>query len=311
MGTDANTLHDLMLGDRLVDELDTPAVLVDLDLLERNIARMAAFAREHGVQLRPHAKSHKTLQIAERQRTAGSSGLTVAKLDEAEAFLDHGFDDLFVANEVVGMDKWQRLVTLQERGRVAAGIDSPEAADGLDRVANASGARVPVLIEVDSGLGRAGVQPGDAALHLAQHVSNLGNLTLRGVFTHAGHAYGATSAEEVARGDRQRRGIAQHWSSHAHRAQSCMYRRQSCRPSCWRAGRASLRGHASAGQRRRTMSRVGCAVIGSGFAGSTFAEAVRYASDAELVGIARLAAVAIVEAARAAVSGAWEEVEQP
>src|SRR5215831_9888976 len=101
MGTDANTLHDLMLGDRLVDELDTPAVLVDLDLLERNIARMAAFAREHGVQLRPHAKSHKTLQIAERQRTAGSSGLTVAKLDEAEAFLDHGFDDLFVANEVV------------------------------------------------------------------------------------------------------------------------------------------------------------------------------------------------------------------
>src|SRR6185436_7870830 len=108
-----------MLLDRTLDELDTPCVLIDLDLVERNIERMAGFAAEHGVQLRPHAKSHKTLGLAERQRTARCAGLTVAKLDEADAYLSAGFDDLFIANEVVGVDKWQRLARLQERGRVA------------------------------------------------------------------------------------------------------------------------------------------------------------------------------------------------
>jgi D-serine deaminase-like pyridoxal phosphate-dependent protein len=188
-----------MLLDRTLDQLDTPCVVVDLDVLERNVERMARFAREQGVRLRPHAKSHKTREIAERQRTAGSAGLTVAKLDEAEAYLSHGFDDLFVANEVVGNDKWQRLAAYQQRGRVAVGIDSISGADGMDAVARAQGVHVPVLIEVDSGLGRAGVLPGDATLKLAQHVRGLSNLRLEGVFTHAGHAYGAASPEEVAR----------------------------------------------------------------------------------------------------------------
>src|SRR5262245_49153611 len=164
-----------------LDQLDTPAVVVDLDVLEQNVERMAAFAREHGVQLRPHAKSHKTREIAARQRAAGSSGLTVAKLDEAEAYLATGFDDLFVANEVVGVDKWQRLCGMQRRGRVAIGVDSVEAAAGLDAVAGDAGVSVPVLIEVDSGLRRAGVQPGEAAAALAEQVGSLRNLELRGV----------------------------------------------------------------------------------------------------------------------------------
>ncbi len=185
--------------DQTLDQLDTPCVLVDLDVLERNIERMARFAVAQGVTLRPHAKSHKTLGVAERQRAAGCTGLTVAKLDEADAFLAAGFDDLFIANEVVGEDKWRRLVALQQRGQVAIGIDSPEAADGLNAVASAEGVAVPVLIEVDSGLGRAGVLPGDPVLQLAQHLSRLRHLRPRGVFTHAGHAYGAASPEEVAR----------------------------------------------------------------------------------------------------------------
>jgi D-serine deaminase-like pyridoxal phosphate-dependent protein len=182
-----------------LQELDTPAVVVDLDVLERNVERMAEFAKAHGVALRPHAKSHKTLGIADRQRRAGSRGLTVAKLDEADAFLTAGFDDLFVANEVVGIDKWRRLVAMQRRGSVAIGIDSIEAAEGLDRISGAAGIRVPVLIEVDSGLLRAGVQPGAATLALAQQLAGLRHLNLRGLFTHAGHAYGATSADEVKR----------------------------------------------------------------------------------------------------------------
>src|SRR4029079_14103261 len=95
---------------RSLQDLDTPAVVIDLDVLENNVTRMAQFAQAHGVALRPHAKSHKTLGVAERQRDAGCAGLTVAKLDEAEAFLAAGFDDLFVANQVVGVDKWERLV---------------------------------------------------------------------------------------------------------------------------------------------------------------------------------------------------------
>jgi D-serine deaminase-like pyridoxal phosphate-dependent protein len=179
--------------------LDTPAVVIDLDVLERNVARMAQFAQVHGVALRPHAKSHKTLGIAKRQRLAGSRGLTVAKLDEADAYLAAGFDDLFVANQVVGNDKWQRLVEMQRRGSVAIGIDSAEAAEGLDRIAIRAGIQVPVLIEVDSGLRRAGVQPGAEALALAEQLAHLGGLDLRGLFTHAGHAYGAESPAEVAR----------------------------------------------------------------------------------------------------------------
>jgi D-serine deaminase-like pyridoxal phosphate-dependent protein len=187
------------MGGQHIHDLDTPAVLVDLDILERNVRRMASFAQSRGVTLRPHAKSHKTVGIAERQRAAGSRSLTVAKLDEAAAYLAAGFDDVFVANEVVGNDKWRRLAGLQHQGTVAIGVDSAEAADGLEAVARAAGVEIPVLIEVDSGLQRAGVQPGPDALELATHISRLHAVRLRGVFTHAGHAYAAHSPEEVAR----------------------------------------------------------------------------------------------------------------
>ncbi len=182
-----------------VQALDTPAVLVDLDVLERNVGRMATFAAEHGIGLRPHAKSHKTLGIAERQRSAGARGFTVAKLDEADAYLAAGFDDLLIANEIVGIDKWRRLAAMQDRGSVAAGVDNVQAAAGMAEVARGAGVTVPVLIEVDCGLRRAGVQPGQAALELAQKVAGMSGLNLRGVFTHAGHAYAAESPAEVAR----------------------------------------------------------------------------------------------------------------
>lgn len=182
-----------------VGALDTPAVLVDLDVLERNVARMAAFAAEHGIGLRPHAKSHKTLEIAERQRSAGARGFTVAKLDEADAYLAAGFDDLLIANEIVGIDKWQRLAAMQRRGSVIAGVDSVQAAAGMADVARQVGVTVPVVIEVDCGLRRAGVPPGQAALELAKEIATMSGLNLRGLFTHAGHAYGAESPAAVAR----------------------------------------------------------------------------------------------------------------
>jgi D-serine deaminase-like pyridoxal phosphate-dependent protein len=184
---------------RDLDQLDTPALLVDLDRMERNIARMAAFAREHSVTLRPHAKSHKSAAIARRQIAAGAGGLTVAKLDEAEAFLEAGFTDLFIANQVIGEHKWERLAGLAQRGSVAVGIDNADAARGLGDVAKAQSVVVEVVIEIDTGLHRAGVLPGEPALRLAETISRLDGVRLRGIFTHAGHAYGAHSPDEVQR----------------------------------------------------------------------------------------------------------------
>src|SRR5579871_984786 len=182
-----------------LEDLDTPAVVVDLDRLEDNIAHMARLAAEAGVNLRPHTKSHKTIGIARRQLAAGSTGITVAKLDEAEAFLQHGVRDIFVANEIAGRPKWQRAAELQQRGSVAVGLDSLVAARGLSEAASERGVRIPVLNEVNTGLHRTGLAPGDAVADLAERVAALAGVELRGVFTHAGHAYGAASRAEVER----------------------------------------------------------------------------------------------------------------
>src|SRR5215831_18769636 len=119
-----------MLGSS-TDALSTPAVVVDLDVLERNVRRMAARAEEAGVRLRPHAKTHKCPEIAALQRAAGAWGLSLAKVGEAEVFVDAGFDDVFVAYPVVGEDKARLLLALSERARLAVGVDSLEGAESL------------------------------------------------------------------------------------------------------------------------------------------------------------------------------------
>jgi D-serine deaminase-like pyridoxal phosphate-dependent protein len=182
-----------------IDDLDTPAVLVDLDRLERNIRDMARLAADARVGLRPHTKSHKTAGIARRQLAAGAAGITVAKLDEAEAYLEQGVTDIFVANEVAGNQKWTRTAALQERGAVAVGVDGVETASGLSDAASARGVQVPVLIEIDTGLHRAGLSPGEGVADLAERIAAMRGVTLRGVFTHAGHAYAAHDLEEVRR----------------------------------------------------------------------------------------------------------------
>ncbi|HEY2595877.1 MAG TPA: alanine racemase, partial [Chloroflexota bacterium] len=182
-----------------LDDLDTPAVVVDLDRLEHNITRMARLAATAGVNLRPHTKSHKTAGIARRQLAAGSTGITVAKLDEAEAYLNEGVRDIFVANEIAGRRKLRRAAELQEQGSVAVGLDSLAAARELSDAANERGVRIPLLIEVDTGLHRAGLPPGETVADLAGRVAALPGVDLRGVFTHAGHAYAAPSRAEVER----------------------------------------------------------------------------------------------------------------
>ena len=176
-------------------DLDTPALLVDLKALQGNIERAAAAALAARKRLRPHTKTHKCLQIARMQVDGGARGLTVAKLGEAEVFADGGFDDLFVANELVGAAKIERLGALARRVRVSVGVDSLECAEGLTRASQIAGAPLPVRIEVDTGHHRAGVRSVAEAVALAQRISEIPALALTGVFTHEGHVYAANSED--------------------------------------------------------------------------------------------------------------------
>ena len=184
-----------MLGSS-IDALSTPAVVVDLDVLERNVRRMAARAEEAGVRLRPHAKTHKCPEIAALQRAAGAWGLSLAKVGEAEVFVDAGFDDVFVAYPVVGEDKARRLLALSERARLAVGVDSLEGALTLAAPFRAASRTLDVMLKVDVGYGRVGVLP-ERAVEVARQVAELPGLSLRGVFTHAGHGYLAETRQGV------------------------------------------------------------------------------------------------------------------
>src|SRR5689334_17416946 len=128
-------------------ELDTPALIVDLDRLESNIRGMADIARAGGKALRPHTKTHKTPEIARMQLAAGAVGLTVAKLGEAEVLADHGFTDLFIANQIVGPPKHERLFKLMDRARVTVGVDGNENFQLLSDAAYRAGVTVPVRLE--------------------------------------------------------------------------------------------------------------------------------------------------------------------
>jgi D-serine deaminase-like pyridoxal phosphate-dependent protein len=181
-----------------VDAVETPAVLVDLDIVVRNIAAMAERARGSGVRLRPHAKTHKVVEIGRMQIAAGASGLSVAKATEAEVFAAAGFDDLFIAYPVVGADKGRRLLALAERVRLAVGVDSEEGARTLSGAFHAAGQQLDVLLKVDVGFHRVGVEPA-RAVETARRIADLPGLRVRGLYTFAGHAYSAETPEGVAR----------------------------------------------------------------------------------------------------------------
>ncbi len=185
-----------MRGHRFVEDLPTPCAVVDADILEHNLARMAAVARQTGVRLRPHVKTHKTVEIARRQMEAGATGLTVAKTSEAEVFADHGFGDLFIAYPVVGAAQTRRLLDLADRVRLTVGVDGIEGAAALGQAFRLAGRRARVRLEVDVGLGRTGVAP-DRAVETARRIVLVRGLELVGVFTHAGQAYRAESAGQL------------------------------------------------------------------------------------------------------------------
>ncbi|MCA9025569.1 MAG: DSD1 family PLP-dependent enzyme [Planctomycetaceae bacterium] len=168
-------------------ELDTPAYCLDIDTLETNIDRMASFLAERGKQWRPHAKCHKTPEVAKRQVAAGATGVTVAKVSEAEVYADAGITDILIANLVVGPQKLARLAELCREANPVVCCDHFAQAEALSEVCQRAGVTCRVVIEMDIGMNRVGVRPGKDTLELAQAVDRLPGIDLVGVMGYEGH----------------------------------------------------------------------------------------------------------------------------
>lgn len=181
------------------DTIDTPAVLIDLDAVGANIAAMAVIADEAGVKLRPHAKTHKMPEIARLQIQAGSTGVTVAKLGEAEVMAAAGIRDLFIAYPIVGPAKLERLCRLAAENEIRTAADSWIVLEGVARAAARQGVRIKVLLEVDLGFGRTGLQTPDETIELAKRSAGLEGIEIAGLMAFAGQGYTAASREELER----------------------------------------------------------------------------------------------------------------
>jgi D-serine deaminase-like pyridoxal phosphate-dependent protein len=167
-------------------EIDTPALLLDLDAMERNLAAMARFFSAGPTRLRPHYKNHKCPALARRQIDAGAIGMTCATLSEAEALVSNGFTNILISSELAGDRKIARFVDLARQVDIKAVVDSPRAAAALGAAGRAKENRLGVLVNVNVGQNRTGVAPGEPVLELARKVLAEG-LWLRGLMGYEGH----------------------------------------------------------------------------------------------------------------------------
>ncbi|NOG68986.1 DSD1 family PLP-dependent enzyme [Roseicella sp. DB1501] len=181
------------------EEVDTPALLLDLDALEANLDSMAALLAPTGVKLRAHAKTHKSPVIAHLQMARGAVGQCVQKVGEAEALAWGGVPDILVSNQVVGPSKLARLAALARIARIAVCADDPAQVAAIAAAAEAAGVRIPVLVEIDCGAGRCGVSPGPAAVALAERIAASRHLRFGGLQSYHGSAqHKRTPAEREA-----------------------------------------------------------------------------------------------------------------
>ena len=165
-------------------DLDTPTLVADLDVLQRNIDGMAARCRQLDIPLRVHSKTHKVPEIAKLQIAAGSQGITCQKLGEAEVMVDAGIDNILIPYNIVGKPKRKRLTALVKRAHVTVALDSEETATGISQQAIADSCVVPVIVELDTGSGRCGVQSPQEAQRLAQQIMKMKGVDFQGVMTY-------------------------------------------------------------------------------------------------------------------------------
>ncbi|MCX5581000.1 alanine racemase [Kaistia terrae] len=174
----------------------TPGLVLDLDVLDRNLDEMAAIARSAGVELYPHAKTHRMADAGRRQIARGAHGLCVAKLGEAEAFADAGIERLFIANPIFGAENGARALALSRRADALFATDSVDAAASIGAVFAAAGEKVRMMLAIDSGLGREGVSPAKA-VDVAKAISGAPGVDLVGIYTHEGATYGAKDKADL------------------------------------------------------------------------------------------------------------------
>lgn len=180
-------------------QLDTPALLIDLDLVRGNIAAMQTKADKYGVALRPHTKTHKMPELAKMQVAAGARGITVAKVGEAEVMAAAGMSDIFIANQVIGLSKLERIRQLSRQIKIRLGVDNPVQIDQLATVFRDEPQPVEVLIEIETGENRSGIIEEAQLIQLVKHIQAQSKVVLKGVFSHEGHTYKATSVEDCRR----------------------------------------------------------------------------------------------------------------
>jgi D-serine deaminase-like pyridoxal phosphate-dependent protein len=182
-----------------ITSLRTPCVLIDQRRLERNIERMQVAAEAGGKRLRPHAKTHKSPDLALTQIARGATGICCAKLGEAEVFADHRVPDIRVPYPINPVNA-DRVLSLLDRTRLSFIVDDFDVARGWSRVMSSAGRKVEVLIKIDVGFHRCGIDPEQVdAIEFITRVAELPGLELKGLLSHAGHAYGASSEQEVER----------------------------------------------------------------------------------------------------------------
>jgi len=169
------------------EQIETPALLVDLDVLEKNIELMEAHLKGSKQRLRPHFKTHKSPYIAHLQINAGAKGITCAKLGEAEVLAAAGIKDILIANQVVDPCKIGRLAALANSTRLSVCVDNPHAISALSKAAIECGSTVYVLVEIDVGMDRCGVKTKEEALALAKQITDAEGLVFDGLQAYAGH----------------------------------------------------------------------------------------------------------------------------
>jgi 3-hydroxy-D-aspartate aldolase len=177
-------------------DVDTPALLLDLDAFERNLKLLSDSLAGRNIKVRPHAKSHKCPEIGKRQMALGAVGVCCQKVSEAEAMVDGGVNDVLIANEVVGTAKIKRLVALAKRAKIAVCADHADNVAALDAAAGVAGVRLDVLVEVNVGANRCGAEPGEPAFRLAQQIHQSKNLRFAGLQAYQGGAQHMRKTEE-------------------------------------------------------------------------------------------------------------------
>lgn len=177
--------------------VDTPALLIDKDILINNIQYMQGVADKLGVILRPHIKTHKMPEIAKMQIAKGAVGIAVAKVEEAEVMVDNGIDNIFIANEIVGRSKIERIKELSKKNTITFGIDNMYQVDQIDAVFSEDGIIAQVLIEIEIGENRSGVIEVADFIKLIEFIKTKKHIKLKGIFSHDGHSYHAKSIAEL------------------------------------------------------------------------------------------------------------------